>query len=526
MCVLASAATVPPVKPIGPAVLFCLILNLPGLLCPAATGEPGPVSVGARVPVEEMRLDNGMTVLLVPQPEATTVAVGWMVSAGSADDASDRTGLSHLLEHMMFKGSRTIGTRDLDRELEALATVDRLWKKRADLSARLEEASPKKRRKLTVRIDEVSSQLAAAQELASSLAFLGQYSFLYSEQGGTGLNANTYRDLTLYFLTLPSDKLEIWFWLESDRLLAPVFREFYKEVRIIHEERRQRIESTPTGRLDEDLRASFWGDHPYAWDPMGRSADLDTLSRQDALDFLHQNYRPDRMTAALVGGFDTDQVKAWARRYFGRLPMPLGPETRRASQPPGPPGEENRMEGTCNCPPQVQILYPSARFGEPDAYALQLLSAVLNGRTGRLYRSLVLDHQIAFSAYTRQISWRQAGEFSFRAESKGLLDPAELIQAWDKQVDLLASQPPTSEEIQRALNRSIADTYRSLKDPTALLKQLLIYQGLGDWRYLNQWTDRIQEISADDLVRVAAKYLVPESRTVAIYRRPDRQGQP
>lgn len=179
---------------------------------------------------------------------------------------------------------------------------------------------------------------------------------------------------------------------------------------------------------------------------------------------------------------------------------------------------------TCNCPPQVQILYPTARFGEPDAHALQLLSAVLNGRTGRLYRSLVLDRQIAFSAYTQQISWQQAGEFSFRAESKGPVDPTELIQAWDRQVALLTTEAPTTEEIRRASNRSTADAFRSLKDPTALMKQLLIYLGLGDWRYLNQWSGRIQEISSDDLVRVASKYLLPHRRTVAIYRRP--QGQP
>jgi len=515
------------VKHIGPAVYhLSLILVRVVLLCPPVIGEQAAVPANALVPVEELRLANGMTLLLVPQPESTTVAVGWMVDAGSADDDSDQTGLSHLLEHMMFKGSRTVGTRDLELELEALAAVDRAWTAKKDLLAKMEQASPKKRQKLSPRLDAASSLLATAQARASSLAFLGQYSFLYSQQGGTGLNANTYRDLTLYYVTLPSEKIELWFWLESDRLLSPVFREFYKEVQIIHEERRQRIESTPSGPLDEQLRLSFWGPHPYAWNPMGRAADLDTISRQNALDFFQRNYRPDKMTAVLVGGFDAWQVETWARQYFGRLPAPSKPGPESPRQPLEERTKERRLEATCNCPPQVQILYPTARFGDPDADALQLLSAVLNGRTGRLYRSLVLDQQIAFSAFTQQISWKQKGEFSLRAESKGSVDPAELIRAWDQQIDLLGTEAPTPQEIQRAQNRSIADAYRSLKDPTALMKQLLIYQGLGDWRYVNQWSGRLQELSSDDLVRVAAKYLVPDKRTVAIYRRPQEQATP
>lgn len=511
-------------KPLGPAV-YCLslILLLSVLPCPPAAGEP---TATAHVPVEELRLANGMTVLLVHQPESTTVAVGWMVRTGSADDAPDQTGLSHLLEHMMFKGSRTVGTQDLPRELEALAAVDRAWTEKRTLLTKMGQASPKRQQKLGTQLDAASSKLAAAQAEANALAFLGQYSFLYSQQGGTGLNANTYRDLTLYYVTLPSEKIELWFWLESDRLLAPVFREFYKEVQIIHEERRQRIESTPTGRLDEQLRESFWGQNPYAWNPMGRAADLEGISRQDALDFMQRSYRPDKMTAVLVGGFDAKQIRTWAQQYFGRLPAPSSPQPESRRQHLEVRSEEQRLEATCNCPPQVQILYPSARFGDPDAYALQLLSAVLNGRTGRLYRSLVLDQQIAFSAYTQQISWRQAGEFSLRAESKGSVDPTELIRAWDQQIDLLGTDAPTLEEIQRARNRSTADAYRSLKDPTGLLKQLLIYQGLGDWHYINQWSGRIQEISSADLVGVAAKYLVPARRTIAIYRRPQEPTTP
>jgi predicted Zn-dependent peptidase len=375
-------------------------------------------------------------------------------------------------------------------------------------------------------VDELAAKLQAAQSTARSMTYLGQYSFLYSQQGGTGLNANTYRDLTMYFLTLPTDRLEIWFWLESDRLLAPVFREFYKEVQVVQEERRQRIESTPTGRLDEDLRELFWADHPYAWNPMGRHEDLERLSRRDAEDFFARHYRPERMTAALVGGFDVEQVRSWAQRYFGRLPgSATGPTTIQELSA-STTDVEVKLEATCPCPPQVKILYPSPRFGAADSYVLQLLSAVLNGRTGRLYRSLVADQEIAFSAYTQQISWRQAGEFTFHGESKGDADPTRLIQAWDEQVERLQTAPPTLEEIQRAVNRSTADAFRTLKEPVTLMKQLLIYQGLGDWRYINDWTEQIKRLESEDLVRVAQQYLQPDNRTIAIYRRPEDGTRP
>ncbi len=480
----------------------------------------------AQVPVRQLILDNGITVLLVPLPDTTTVAAGWMVRAGSADDDPEKTGLSHVLEHMMFKGSRAIGTRNLDRELEVLATLDRLWAERRDLEHRIEAASVKRRPKMETKLAALNSDIQIAQSQASALAFLGQYSFLYSEQGGTGLNANTYRDLTVYYVTLPSEKLEIWFWLESDRLLAPVFREFYKEIQVIHEERRQRIESTATGRLDEEVRELFWRPLPYAWNPMGRPEDLDRLSRDDAVEFFRQNYRPEEMTLALVGGFDAIEVEAWARSYFGRLPRSKA----RIQRPPVEPSltkrGEQRYEAQCRCSPQANIFYPTASFGEDDADALQLLSAVLNGRTGRLYRSLVLDQQIAFSAFTQQISWRQQGQFSLRAESKGDTDPENLVRAWDEQVRRLQTEPPTTAEILRARNRSIADAFRSLQDPTALMKQLLIYQGLGDWRYINDWSARLQRIHSEDLVRVASTYLLPQRRTVALYRRSATPSEP
>ena len=473
--------------------------------------------------MRELHLDNGMKLLLVHQPESTTVVAGWMVNVGSADDPADLTGLSHLLEHMMFKGTETVGTRDFNQERVLLKQIDSQWEQRSSLQARLEKAPPKKQSRQVQQIETLSSELVALQKQAELLAYQGEFSFLYSEKGGTGLDANTLQDMTLYFVTLPAENLELWFWLETDRLLNPVFRQFHKEVGVIFEERRLRIESTPTGSLDERVRALFWGDHPYSWNPMGQANHLVSASRSDAIDFFSRHYRAGNLTAALVGGFDIDQVERWARIYFGQLPRSEAREPLDRRVDPAT-FSQKRFEETCNCPPQARVLYPTTRFGEEDNYALQLLSAIMNGRTGRLYRDLVLDRQIAFSAFTQQTSWRLGGQFTYRAESKGAADPEILVEAWDAQLSRLMEEVPSQEETDRARNRLTADAFRSLKDPRGLLKQVLIYQGLGDWRYLNHWSRRLGEVTPEQITAVAAKYLVPERRTVAIYRRADQSS--
>jgi predicted Zn-dependent peptidase len=499
-----------------------LLLALSVVSDTSAAARPEPRQ--ARVPVRELRLDNGMKLLLVHQPASTSVVAGWMVGVGSADDPADRTGLSHLLEHMMFKGTETIGATDFSREKALLDQLDRLWETRAALQSKLDHASGKKQLKSAKRIQQLTAQLEDVQEQAERIVYQGEFSFLYSAQGGTRLDANTLQDLTLYFVTLPADKLELWFWLESDRLLSPVFRQLDKEVEVILEERRLRIGSTPTGTLDESVRAVFWGDHPYSWNPMGQADHLKLVTRSGAIEFFQSHYRADNLTAALVGAFDVEQVEDWARHYFGRIPTGAARSAPSIATDLGA-FTAKRMEEVCACPPQARVLYPTARFGHVDNYALQLLSAIMNGRTGRLYRNLVLGSEIAFSAYTQQVPLKQAGVFNFQAESKGSTDPESLVLAWDEELRRLLAEKPSQEEIDRARNRLTADAFRTLKEPEGLLKQLLIYEGLGDWRYLNAWSAHVQKITSEDIVAVAEKYLVPERRTVAIYRRTGRQAE-
>jgi predicted Zn-dependent peptidase len=474
----------------------------------------------AQVPVEEFRLPNGMRFLLVHRPQAPMVAAGWVTRAGSADDEPELTGLAHLMEHLLFKGSRTVGVRNFQEEQLLLDRQDRLFDELLQLreKARRAGTGSRKRDQLDQQIAASESELQDLRSRARSLAALGEYSLLYSEGGATQLNAHTLRDLTIFNVTLPTERLELWFWLESDHLLQAVFREFFKEVQVVREERRMRVDSTPTGLLDEKLDQRFWQSHPYASPPLGHPGDLDRLRREDAYRFLSTHYTPEKMTAALVGNFDPQVVKRLAHQYFGRLPAaPAGPDRPRPVEPRRGPGET--LDATCDCPTQTQVLYPTVPFGHPDSTPLEVLAGVLNGRTGRLYRSLVLGREIAFAASAAQNSLHRAGYFSFTAEAKGQATTENLLVAWDSELERLTSQPVPEAELEKVKNRLTADAFRRLKDPVSLLQQLLVYDGLGDWRHLNQWPTEVLAVSPDEIRELARRYLQPAARTVAFYRR-------
>ena len=486
--------------------------------CGAEAAADAPAGPGFEV--LEHRLDNGLGVLLLPRPEMGTVEAGWIVDAGAADEPAGRTGLAHLVEHMLFKGTRTIAARDPEREIPLLAEEDRLHRDLVELraeEARLAEASAGGRlERVRRRLAELGAGLAGLVTRLRELAFLGEYSFRYSEAGATGLNANTGHDFTIYYVTLPAEKLELWFWLESDRLLDPVFREFHKEKDVVAEERRQRVESTPTGLAEEELARRFWQDGPYGRPTLGWTEEMRDLTRQDVLDFFHAHYVPGRLTMALVGAFEPEETLALASRYFGRLPAGKAP-------PPPPPvavaAVGGHWETTCDCPTQVRVLYRSPSLGDPDTPPLQLLGALLNGRSGRLYRSLVLDREIAFSAFAHQVPYARAGAFDVTLEAKDGTSPETLLAAWDDEVSRLVDEPISDAELERARNQLVVGSLRQLREPGELLRRLLIYDALDGWEGLAAWPDRIVTLDGEDVRRVVGTYLRPQGRWVAFLRR-------
>ena len=479
--------------------------------------------VGAQIPVEAFQLDNGMTFLLVRRPGLPMTAAGWAAHIGSHADPLGKSGMSHLIEHLMFNGSRSIGSRSIERELELMVRQEERRREIGRLvAAQAGEEARQRLAKLRTELD----RLAAEQR---SLMKKGEYALIYTEAGAIGMNALTREDMTLYYVQVPASKLELWFWMESDRLLHPVFRDFYAEFDTIAEERRQRIDANPGARERASFVRQFWGDaHPYAVPVIGYENELAKITRPEAEAHYRAHYGAGNLTAVLVGDFDSQQVRELAVKYFGRLPA-----AQEATVPPGTivamgrdtptDAMELRMEASCICPAQVEIRYRTVPFGDPDSYPLEVLAGILNGRTGRLHRRLVLDRQIAFSASAQSSSLEHAGSFSLYAEGLGSSTPAELEAALEGELVRLREELPAARELEKTKNRIVTDASRQLRSPLAMMVRLLLYAGLGDWRHLERGPGRLDRVTAQDVRRVVRSYFRPSNRGVLLLNR-DTEG--
>jgi len=504
--------------------LAVLLAFAAAFAAPAGAAEEAE-AVRAQVPVEELTLDNGMRFLLVRRPEQATVMAGWVAHVGSANERPGITGVAHFFEHMMFKGTRTIGTKDYARDQQVMAEQEKVqeqiraqYRIQRERYRRGEIDDPFDPDAATPELRQLEQQFQKLVEEQRGLMVKDEFDQIYTEAGASGMNATTTPDATIYWVTVPANKLELWFWMESDRLFEPVFREFYSERDVVQEERRMRIDSTPTGPFDEQLNAMFWTSHPYSWEPIGWMSDLKVLSMADAQQFFSTFYAPNNITAALVGNFDLAEAKRLAERYFGRIPRGRNPVPDVVTLE-VPQLAEKRMEAECDCQPQLSVSYHAVAFEHRDSYALDIVQGLLNGQTGRLNRDLVLDQKIASSASAGANEQKWAGSFEFQAETQGDATPEDLERAWNAEVERLKTEPVPADELQKVKNQVVAGSYRRLQNPFYLLLQLLFYDGWGDWTYLNTSAGQMLAVTAADVQRVAKKYLDAENSTVAVYRR-------
>ena len=485
----------------------------------------GGTAAAQQVPIEEVVLDNGMTLLLLPRPGDPNVAAGWVAKVGSVYERPGITGVAHLFEHMMFKGTAAIGTRNIEQDLQIIAELDQV-----KAAMRVEEAALLEAERLgriedpgdpvhrTTRHQELMDRFEGLLAQQEELLIKEDFSRIYSGQGASGMNAGTSYDFTLYFVNVPANKLELWFWMESDRLLNPVFREFYAERDVVHEERRLRTDSTPTGRFQEQFESLFWQSSPYGWPVVGWPSDLEGITREEALTFFDLYYAPNNLAAALVGDFDPAEAKALAERYFGRLPpgdrLPPQPRTREMPQV-----SEKRMLAYAETNPQVVVRYHSVPDGHVDEPALVVLGQLLNDRTGRLYRALVEEQGVATRASGGQSGFKFEGMFELRGTAAEGHAPEEVEQALYAEMERLKTEPVDPRELQKVKNQNAASTFRELQGNFFLMYSLLMRDANRGWETINSDPPLYDAVTADDIMRVANTYFEPENRAVAVYYR-------
>lgn len=485
-----------------------------------------PLARAQQVQPEEFVLENGMKFLLMPRKaQPNSVSAGWVAKVGSVNERPGITGISHFFEHMMFKGTRTIGTRDpaKDAELNAAQHAARGRLRQLVIETQYprwrkgELDDPWDPKHDTDEMKAIRAELATLVATQRALTVKDEFDSVYTALGASGMNAFTSHDLTFYFIGVPSNKLELWAWMESDRLSDHVFREFYSERDVVHEERRLRTDSTPTGIFEEQFDAMFWQSSPYHWPVIGWPTDLNSYTSEQAEDYFKTYYRPNNLVGVIVGDFDMASTKRLITRYFGRLERgPAPPPVVTLEQPQK---GEQRLAAECDAAPQVAVRYHSVPFDHPDEAPLEVLAELMNGRTGRLYKALVEGAEVASDAGVRQDSRKYAGAFVFSGECKGDAKPEQVEQAFYEELRRLAEEELPARELEKVKNRVLADSFRRIESNNFLMMQLGYYEALGAWQYINTSPQALLAVTAEDVKRVAGTYFAKENRSVAIYTR-------
>jgi predicted Zn-dependent peptidase len=469
--------------------------------------------------VTEFTLANGLHFIVVERHDAPVVSFHTYVDAGSVNDPQGHTGLAHMFEHMAFKGTETIGTKNWPAERKALEAVETAYDRLEAEQAKEKKADPQ-------RLKSLRAELDAAIDAANAYVEPNVFPRIIEENGGAGLNASTSLDSTNYYYSLPSNRLELWFLLESQRFLQPVFREFYKERDVVREERRMRIESSPQGKLVEALLGTAFAAHSYRQPTAGWASDIERLRVEDAREFFGQHYGPRNLTIAIVGDVTAAEARKFAEKYFGPLRDKALPPPVLTVEPPQ--AGEKRVTVESPAQPFVAIAYKRPAQDHSDDPVFDVLSGILaSGRTGILYKELVRDKRIALAAQSAAMfpGGQYPALFLFFLVPNSGHTTEELEKAAYGIVDRLKAEQVDAATLARVKTKVRASLIRQLDSNSGLASQLTWYHvNYGDWRTLFTAIQEIEKVTAADVQRVAQQYLVTSGRTVAYTVQPAKKG--
>lgn len=483
------------------AVLLVLVLTTPA---PAARN----FSIQGRV--HQFTLKNGLTVLLMPRRTSPTISVAMSFRTGAVDEASGTTGAAHLLEHMLFKGTRTIGTRDYRSEKKLLDRIDAIALD-LDRLRRLGSAGDAAAEK------RLAQKLAHLQEQAGALIIRNEFDAIYTRNGAEGLNAGTGYDMTTYTVSLPANRLELWMRLESDRFAHPVFREFYAERDVVIEELRQSYESRPERLLSTQLLSAAFQAHPYGRPIIGWKSDIQFLPRSVCQEFFAARYSLANAVAAVVGDIDIRETQALFERYFAGIPA-------RTAYPPHITKEprqlgERRIQVRHPSEPQVMIAFHKPCQPSREDTVFDLVEALLSyGRTSRLYKALIARGKMAseFDVANGYPGNRFPNLFYIRTVPLTGVSCAAVERAVYAEIKRLGREPIPPDELAKVKKQFRADFIRSLDSNQGLSHMLAYYHTVsGDWRYLEKNLDAIDSVTVQEIQSALNRYMVPENRTVA-----------
>lgn len=458
--------------------------------------------------VKEKTLKNGMKFIVLPRHEAPVVSFHLYADVGSAQESYGITGISHLLEHMAFKGTKEVGTKNFEAEKKVLKKLDILYDK-----INVEKQKVKPNAELVKKMEKKFEEL---RKKAKEYVINNEYFDMMMQQGDAGVNAYTSTDATQYINSLPANKLEFWMAMTSDRFLNPVFREFYKERDVVMEERRMGIETQPNGRLIEDFFATAFKAHPYHHTVVGHMSDLRLTTRKDVVDYFKKFYSPSNLTVAIVGDVKPEEVFKMAELYFSRIPSGPKPSPVRTVEPEQ--WGERRVIVEAKSQPILVLGFHRPSCTHKDNDALEAMANILGqGRSSRLWEVLVKKTKVA--AASGSFNGWPGDKYSnlvamYAIPSKDHTS-AECLKLIEKEINKIKKESVTAQELTKYKQTKKSNVINRMKSNSRMGAYLTYYDVVqGDWRLTFDELKTIDQITAEDIKAVAVKYLKKKNRTV------------
>jgi len=449
--------------------------------------------------VKEATLSNGIKVTLYRRGTAPVFAGVVAVRVGGTDEPKGKSGIAHMLEHMAFKGTPTLGTSDYEAEKRLLAEQE-------EIVAASQDRAP---------TDEEKRRLTEIQKELEKLWEREHLTREYETRGAVGLNATTDKEMTKYFVSLPRSAFEFWCWLESERILNPVFRQFYQERDVVLEERRMRYEDDPQGKLYENLLSKAYTEHPYRHPVIGYQRDIEGLTARMIDEFHRRYYVGGNIALSVVGDVDTNADLEVLERYFGRIPAGSSiarPEVVEPKQ-----SEERTLTLQLDSSPQIMLAYHKPAFPHPDDAPISVLEEILGGSSvAPLQDTLIKKKRVAVGVEVDEGPGMAFPNLVFF----GLVPRAphtnqELLTAFDNEIERFKREGPTVEQLEMAKRALAVQSMKEMRGNLPLALNLATSQMIfGDWRAFLTWLDQVLQVESEQVKKAANTYLKRENRTV------------
>ena len=465
-------------------------------------------------------LENGLRVIVYRRENAPVFTGQVWVGVGGVDERPGNTGSAHFLEHLAFKGTTTVGTKDYEQEKVLLEEYNALFDIKNKQSKN--EQTKNEEAKNEEEAAKISARLAEVEKKLRAIWIDNQFSQIYESKGAEDLNAQTAKDYTMYVVSLPKNSFELWTFMEADRIINPVFRQFYDEREVIREERRSNYDDSPQGKMYEQLLFAAYQKHPYRFSNIGFAKDIEQIPLSE-VKWLHETfYRPDNMVVTLVGDLDPEEAVKVIEKYFGKLKNPESKKPTIDIVEPVQAKERTTKLSDPNSQPYLVLAYHKPTYPNIDDSYITLLHQLLaGGRTSVLYKELVLEKKLATGISTTEAPGsRYPTLFILEASPAIGVSNEKLKSEIDKILERISNTGFSDEDIEAAKRRSKVEFLSSLNSNPGLASTLGSYELLfGNWSTIFDLHAQLNTTTNQDLKRVLKTYFIKSNRTVGFIER-------